>query len=112
MGTLNLKAIPVSAVPYSNRPARRILRSPLRRRNPLHPWRWGLNSYIGYFGVAISLVIDHRLVERASSGEAFVQSHCAALGIAESFIDPMCRDQVLEVARVTYQDNFGSSFIS
>jgi hypothetical protein len=33
----------------------------------------------------------------------------AALGIAESFIDP--RDQVLEIARVIYQDNFGSSSI-
>jgi hypothetical protein len=42
-----------------------------------------------------SLVIDHRLVERASSGEALVQSHRAALGIAESFIDPLCRNRVL-----------------
>jgi hypothetical protein len=48
-----------------------------------------------------SLVIDHRLVERASSGEALVQSHRAALGIGERFLDPLGRDQVLEAARVT-----------
>jgi hypothetical protein len=41
------------------------------------------------FGVAISLLIDHRLVERASSGEALVQSHRAALGIGERFVDPL-----------------------
>lgn len=56
-----------------------------------------VNSYIGrqHFGVAISLLIDH------GSGEALVQSHRAALGIRERFVDPLGRDQVLEAARVT-----------
>jgi hypothetical protein len=51
-----------------------------------------------------SLVIDHRLVERASSGEALVQSHRAARGIAKASLIPCA--VIGSLARVTYPDKF------
>src|SRR5450759_5777914 len=72
-------------------------------------WRWlqcgeltGEFVHRQHVLVAIALVLAHRFVERASSGEGLVQCDRTAFGVAESVTDSLSRDRIPIVAGVDH----------